>query len=77
MAIDKKIMLMRKGFKRSLPQAAPLGELLYCKDTNDLYVGTGSGVQQLVKGSSSFDGGNFIDIPTVLYNVADGGEFDA
>lgn len=34
----------RRGLKANLPAAAPAGELLYCTDTNELFVGTGTGV---------------------------------
>lgn len=74
--ITLKRVLLRKGLKRLLPTIAPMGELLYCKDTNDLYVGVGNGVKQLTRGDNTYDGGNFEDEDTLAYfNVADGGEF--
>lgn len=37
----------KRGPKKALPEVAELGEPLYCTDTNELFVGTGDGVQML------------------------------
>lgn len=76
MAIHTRRVLLRKGLKRSMPSSAPMGELLYCKDTNDLYIGVGSSVKQLTKGDNTYDGGFFGEESGSIYsNVADGGDF--
>lgn len=70
-----KRVLIRRGSRHNLPKSAPLGELLYCKDTNDLFIGVNNGVRQLTKGEGVYDGGYFLDAPTENYAVADGGDF--
>lgn len=76
MAIHTRRVLLRKGLKRSMPSSAPMGELLYCKDTNDLYVGVGSSVKQLTKGDNIYDGGFFGQEENLEHaNIADGGDF--
>lgn len=37
----------KRGPKAAIPKIADIGEPLYCTDTNELYVGTGDGVQLL------------------------------
>lgn len=71
----KRRVLIRRGMRHNLPKTAPLGELLYCKDSNDLYIGTNDSVKQLTKGDGIYDGGYFTDEPTGVPAVADGGEF--
>lgn len=73
--MSKKIVLVRRGSKHRMPEAAPLGELLYCKDTNDLFVGTNTGIQQLTKGDTHYDGGYFDEAPSPKCLIADGGVF--
>ena len=75
MAAHKQRVLLRRGIKRNMPNSAPLGELLYCKDTNDLYIGTNNGVKQLTKGDGVYDGGYFGDAISDKPALADGGEF--
>lgn len=76
MAEHRKRVLIRRGLKRALPDRAPLGELLYCKDTNDLYIGVAHGIRQLTKGDGIYDGGYFTDTPDPDHaSIADGGEF--
>jgi len=36
---------IRRGNKAQLPSSAPSGMPLYCQDTNQLYIGTGTGVK--------------------------------
>jgi hypothetical protein len=36
---------IRRGKKANLPSSAPSGMPLWCEDTKELYIGTGSGVQ--------------------------------
>lgn len=36
---------IRRGAKKNMPTAAPSGMPLYCEDTNQLFIGTGSGVK--------------------------------
>jgi len=36
---------IRRGKKANLPKSAPSGMPLWCEDTKELYIGTGSGVQ--------------------------------
>ena len=36
---------IRRGNKANLPRSAPSGMPLWCEDTKELYIGTGSGVQ--------------------------------
>lgn len=38
---------VKRGEKSRLPQSASLGELLYCTDTNELYVGQGDSIDKL------------------------------
>ena len=46
---------LRKGLKSDLPSHAPLGEPLYCMDTNELYIGMGEDkALQLVVSMSEF-----------------------
>lgn len=77
MSIHTRRVLLRKGLKRSMPSSAPMGELLYCKDTNDLFVGVDHGVKQLTKGENTYDGGFFgHEDDSKRVNIADGGEFN-
>lgn len=71
-----KRVLLKKGLKRFLPSSAPMGELLYCKDTSDLYIGVDDGIKQLTRGDNTYDGGRFEETNNGDYfNIADGGEF--
>ena len=36
---------IRRGKKANLPKSAPSGMPLWCEDTKELYIGTGTGVQ--------------------------------
>ena len=36
---------LRRGNKANLPKSAPSGMPLWCEDTKELYIGTGSGIQ--------------------------------
>ena len=36
---------IRRGKKANLPSSAPSGMPLWCEDTKELYIGTGSGIQ--------------------------------
>ena len=37
----------RRGFKNDLPPSAPSGMPLWCEDTKELYLGTGTGIVQV------------------------------
>ena len=41
--------------KSRLPATAPVGTPLWCTDTKELYIGTGSGVQKIESNGSSSD----------------------
>lgn len=45
----------RRGLKTNLPTSAPSGMPLWCTDTNELYIGTGDGVEKVGSNSSSSD----------------------
>lgn len=75
MAVHKKRVLLRRGIERSIPKSAPMGELLYCKDTDNLFIGIDSGIKKLTKGDGLYDGGWFGDAASDNPSVADGGEF--
>lgn len=47
------IMQQRRGLKANLPASAPVGQLLYCTDTNELFVGTGTSVVQVGGGTQA------------------------
>lgn len=51
----------RRGNKTNLPASAPSGTPLWCEDSKEFYMGTGTGVQKV--GS---DGGSSVPIGTVL-----------
>lgn len=42
----------RRGLKANLPTSAPVGMPLWCTDTKELYIGTGSSISK-VSGSGS------------------------
>jgi hypothetical protein len=39
---------IRRGLKSALPAAASLGELLFCTDVSELWIGTGTGIEPVV-----------------------------
>lgn len=45
----------KRGLKSRLPATAPVGTPLWCTDTKELYIGTGSGVQKIESNGSSSD----------------------
>ena len=59
---------LRKGLKSDLPSHAPLGELLYCIDTNELYIGVGEGKPKLINNSRELEErvNNITYIPSLI-----------
>jgi hypothetical protein len=46
------VIISRHGLKQNLPASAPLGELFVTTDTDELFVGTGTGMAQIAKSSA-------------------------
>lgn len=47
------IMQQKRGLKNALPTLAPVGQLLVTTDTHELYVGTGTGIEQISGGGTT------------------------
>jgi len=43
----------KRGYKSNMPSYAPDGMPLWCSDTKELYIGTGSSVSKIASGTSS------------------------
>jgi Major tropism determinant N-terminal domain len=41
------VLQIKRGLAANLPTSAPIGELFYATDTNELFIGTGTGIEQL------------------------------
>lgn len=66
------IIQFKRGPKKAMPQLVPIGEPLWCTDTNELFVGTSEG-PRLIASVKSIDCGIFGDESS---SVSDGMHYD-
>lgn len=57
----------KRGLKANLPSSAAVGTPLWCTDTNELYIGTGSSVEKV--GSSSGSSGGSSSSTAITYDA--------
>src|SRR6266404_2252557 len=65
------VILLRRGLKANLPASAPEGEAFLTTDTHELFVGTGTGIQEIA-GSGSGDATSIRGTPVLAQAPVNG-----